>query len=166
MLRRELTHNCDSGDGDAPEWGSVANEEHFRKLERMYLAAPVNAYYAPRLEVGEGRCNLEIDIQEKFYHAAHAVHGSVYFKALDDAGWFAAASLLEDNCILTASFNIYLLRPASEGTIRATGRVVHQTLRVFIAEAELTDSDGRLLARGSGSFMRTQIALSPDIGYA
>ena len=143
----------------------MANEEHFRKLERMYLAAPVNAYYAPRLEVGEGRCRLEIDVQKKFHHAAHAVHGSVYFKALDDAGWFAAASLLEDNCILTASFNIYLVRPVTEGTLIATGRVAHQTLRVFIAEAELHDSDGNLLARGSGSFMRSQIPLSPDIGY-
>ncbi len=73
--------------------------------------------------------------------------------------------MLEDNCILTASFNIYLVRPVTEGTLLATGRVVHQTLRVFIAEADLTDSDGNLLARGSGSFMRSQIPLSPDIGY-
>ena len=131
----------------------------------MYLAAPTNVYYAPRIDVGEGSCKLEIDVQPKFFHAAHAVHGSVYFKALDDAGWFAAASLLEDNCILTASFNIYLVRPVTEGTLLATGHVVHQTLRVFIAEADLTDSDGNLLARGSGSFMRSQIPLSPDIGY-
>ena len=149
----------------APLRGCVANQEHFRKLERMYLAAPTNVYYAPRIKVDEGCCDLEIDVQPKFFHAAHAVHGSVYFKALDDAGWFAAASLLEDNCILTASFNIYLVRPISEGTLKSAGRIVHQTLRVFIAEAELTDSDGNQLARGSGSFMRSQIALSPDIGY-
>ena len=143
----------------------MANEEHFRKLERMYTGAPINEYYTPQLAVGEGSSELSMTVRRDFFHAAHAVHGSVYFKALDDAAWFAVNSLVEDSCVLTASFNIYLLKPVSKGTITARGRVVHQTLRVFLAEAELLDSRNRVLARGSGSFMRSQIKLTPDVGY-
>ena len=33
----------------------MSKEEHYRKLERMYLSAPVNAYYAPSIRVSEGR---------------------------------------------------------------------------------------------------------------
>ena len=32
--------------------------EHFRKLENMYHAAPVNTHYKPRLEVSRGRAEI------------------------------------------------------------------------------------------------------------
>ena len=99
-------------------------------------------------------------------HSAHALHGSVYFKALDDAAFFAVNSLVTDVFVLTASFNLYLTRPITEGTLRATGRVVHRSRQVFLAESELLDAQGRQVGRGSGSFMRSTIALTPDVGYA
>jgi acyl-coenzyme A thioesterase PaaI-like protein len=49
--------------------------------------------------------------------------------------------------------------------MRATGRVVHRSKSLIIADAELLDSSDRQIARGSGTFMRSQIALSPAIGY-
>lgn len=140
-------------------------EEHFRKLERMYHAAPCNEYYAPVLRVSEGETLLVIPIQEKFFHAARATHGSVYFKALDDAAYFAVNSLVEDVIVLTASFHVHLLRPISSGEMRARGRVVQATRNLFFAESELTDSEGRLLAKGTGSFARARVPLSPEIGY-
>ncbi len=143
----------------------MANEEHFRKLERMYACAPINEFYAPQLTVDEGVSELSMTVRREFFHGAHAVHGSVYFKALDDAAWFSVNSLVEDVYVLTASFNIHLLKPVSEGTITARGRVVHQSLRLFLAESELVDARGRQLARGSGSFMRSQIKLTAEVGY-
>lgn len=69
---------------------------HHRKLERMYLGAPINRYFRPRIEIGDGRAAVSIPIREEFFHAAHAAHGAIYFKALDDAAFFAANSLVED----------------------------------------------------------------------
>ncbi len=106
-----------------------------------------------------------IPVRPEFFHAAGAVHGSVYFKALDDAAFFAANSLVEDVFVLTASFNLYFTRPISAGEIRATGRVIHRSLRLILAESEATDARGRAIARGSGSFMRSEIRLGPDVGY-
>jgi uncharacterized protein (TIGR00369 family) len=143
----------------------MASEEHFRRLERMYHAAPINAWYQPVLEVGEGTAQISMPVREEFFHAAHAVHGSVYFKALDDASFFAVASLVEDVFILTATFNVYLTRPIAAGTMRSVGRVVHRSRQLFLAEAELFDGEGRAIGRGSGSFMRSTIALSAELGY-
>jgi uncharacterized protein (TIGR00369 family) len=140
-------------------------DEHFRKLERMYQAAPTNAYYRPVLRVAEGEAELEIAVRPEFFHAAAAVHGSVYFKALDDAAYFAVSSLVTDVLVLTVSYNIYLTRPVSEGVLRARGRVVHRSRQLLLAEAELFDGNSRQVARGSGSFMRSAIALSPAVGY-
>jgi len=140
--------------------------EHFRKLERLYHAAPTNAYFRPTLTVGDGVAEVEIAVRPDFFHAAAAVHGSIYFKALDDAAFFAVSSLVTDVMVLTVSYNLYLTRPVSDGVIRANGRVVHRSRQLFIAEAELFDGQSRQIARGTGSFMRSTIALSPDIGYA
>lgn len=140
-------------------------EDHYRKLERMYASAAVNIYYVPILRVSEGRAEVIIPVRPDFFHAAGAVHGSVYFKALDDAAFFAVNSLVDDVFVLTVSFNLYLTRPISRGDITATGHVVHRSQRLFIAEAELVDADGREIARGSGTFMRSTISLSPELGY-
>ena len=144
----------------------MAGDEHYRKLERMYAGAPVNAWYHPELVVSEGRAELRIEVRPDFFHAAGAVHGSVYFKALDDAAFFAAASLVEDVFVLTSSFHLNLTRPVSEGVLLAAGQVVHRSRRLILAEAVLTDAQGRQLARGNGSFLRSEIALSAELGYS
>jgi uncharacterized protein (TIGR00369 family) len=141
------------------------SDEHYRKLERMYASAPINEYFRPALTVSDGAAEVLIPIRPDFFHAAKAVHGSVYFKALDDAAFFAVNSLVPDVFVLTVTYNIYLTRPVSEGTLRANGRVVNRSRQLFIAEAELVDDRGRPVGRGSGSFMKSTIALSEDVGY-
>ncbi|HEV7241639.1 MAG TPA: PaaI family thioesterase [Thermoanaerobaculia bacterium] len=141
------------------------SEEHYRKLERMYASAPINEYFRPVLTVSEGAAEVLIPIRPDFFHAAGAVHGSVYFKALDDAAFFAVNSLVPDVFVLTVTYNIYLTRPVSEGTLRASGRVVSRSRQLFVAEAELLDDRGKPVGRGSGSFMKSTIALSEEVGY-
>ena len=141
------------------------DEEHFRKLERMYNAAPINQYFRPVLTVGDAVAEVAIAVRPDFFHAANAVHGSIYFKAMDDAAFFAVNSIVADVFVLTVSFNIYLTRPVSSGTIVATGRVVHRSQRLFLAEASLVDGEGRPIGMGSGSFMKSGIALGAEVGY-
>ena len=150
-------HRKDAGDGNA---------EHFRGLERMYLTrASINDYFRPSMIVGEGEAEVRIEVDPKFFHAAGAVHGTVYFKAMDDAAFFAANSVVEDVFVLTTGFNIHLLRPVTEGTLIAKGTLVSATRSLLIADAVLTDDKGRLLGRGTGSFMRSTMKLVNVPGY-
>ena len=141
------------------------SEEHYRKLEHMYASAPINRYFAPELDVAEGRATLCIAVRPDFFHAAGAIHGSVYFKALDDSAFFAANSLVTDVFVLTVSFTTYIVRPVSQGTLLATGSVVHRSRLLVLAESVIVDAEGRQVARGNGTFMPSRIALSEDIGY-
>jgi uncharacterized protein (TIGR00369 family) len=147
------------------EAAKSANTQHYSMLERMYLSAPINAFYSPEIWISEGEAEITIPVKPEFFHAADAVHGSVYFKLLDDAAFFAVNSLISDYFALTASFTTYLLRPISEGRMRASGRVVYAGARSFLAEAVVVDGDGNEIARGSGSFVTSKIKLSADIGY-
>jgi uncharacterized protein (TIGR00369 family) len=141
------------------------NEEHFRKLERMYLGAPVNEYYAPTIRISRGEAQMDIRVRPDFFHAAGAVHGVVYFKLLDDSSFFAANSLVEEVFVLTVSYNVYFTRPVSKGVMSAKSKVVQSSERLLIAESVILDSDGNKVGRGSGMFMRSNIPLTEDIGY-
>ena len=138
--------------------------EHYRKLERMYLAAPVNELYLPTIAISEGRATVEFEVREQFFHAAHALHGSVYFKALDDSAFFAAASVVPDRFVVTVSFTVYLTRPVTGGALRAEGQVTSQTTNLLVAESVLYNGD-REVARGSGTFMPSKVALNTALGY-
>jgi len=140
-------------------------DKHFLALENMYLAAPINTIYKPRIDVSEGRSEIEIELNDGYFHAAGAVHGSVYFKMLDDAAFFAANSLEREVFVLTTSFTIYLTRPVSSGTMRAVGNVVNKTRSQFIAESVAYNSEGKEIARGSGVFVRGKIKLIDALGY-
>jgi uncharacterized protein (TIGR00369 family) len=144
----------------------MGSSEHYRRLERMYAAAPITQWFGAAIEVGEGRAVVTIPVKGEFFHAAGAVHGSVYFRALDDAAFFAVSSAVDDVFVLTASFNVYFLRPIASGLLRAEGRVTHASSRLFVAEATLHGPDGKVLAQGSGSFMKSAIRLSETPGYA
>jgi len=50
----------------------VDEEEHFRRLERMYHNAPCNRYYKPELRIGQDSARLRITVREDFFHAAGA----------------------------------------------------------------------------------------------
>ena len=143
----------------------MGTEEHFRKLERMYLSAPVNQFYAPEIYITEGQAQVSIPVRPDFFHAANAVHGAVYFKMLDDSAFFAANSLVEDVFVLTVSYNVYFTRPISEGMMKATGKVVQASRRLIIAESVVTDLEENEIARGSGTFLRSKIRLTEEIGY-
>lgn len=141
------------------------SKNHYKKLENLYHQARCNEYYSPCLTIQEGMASVQLECAEKFHHAAHAAHGSLYFKLLDDATFFAVNSLVEDVFVLTSQFNLYLLRPVVVGRIKAEGRVVSRSKNIFIAEGQLFNSENQEIARGTGQFMRSKIILDEKVGY-
>jgi len=139
---------------------------HFRALELLYTAAPINRLFESRLEVPEaGVARIHFAIDERHFHAAGAAHGTSYFKMLDDAAFYAANSLVTDRFLLTTQFSLNFTRPLGEGPVVAEGRWISGQRRVFIAEARLIAADGEEVARGTGTFMRSRIALAGLPGY-
>ena len=147
-----------------PATGEAA---HFRALESLYAAAPINRLFVSTLEItAPGVSRIRFTIDESVYHAAGAAHGTGYFKMLDDAAFYAANSLVTDRFLLTTAFNLLLTRPLGPGPVVAEGRWVSGRRRVFVAEARLIDADGEEAARGTGTFMRSRIPLVGLPGYA
>jgi len=144
---------------DAQQTPDARKQAHWHRLERLYHAAPVTRLYGTRVTVREGAAEVTLPVDDRFFHAANALHGSAYFRALDDAAFFAANSIVYDVLVLTTSFHIDFFRPVRAGPLTATGRLVNQGRRMLFADAELRDPEGRLVARGGGVFTRSTIDL-------
>lgn len=147
-----------------PEAGATA---HFRALESLYAAAPINGMFGSRLHIAEaGVARIEFTIEPSHYHAGGAAHGTSYFKMLDDAAFYACNSRVTDRFLLTTAFNLLFTRPLKTGPVVAEGRWISGQRRVFVGEARLIDSDGEEAARGTGTFMRSSIPLAGLPGYS
>src|SRR5262249_17038899 len=120
--------------------------DHYRKLERLYASAPITQWFGTRIAITDGQAEVRLATRSEFYHAAPAVHGSVYFRMLDDAAFFAANSRVREVFVLTVSFTVHLTRPVTDGELHSIGRLRHESGRLFLAEADLLDGAGRLLA--------------------
>jgi uncharacterized protein (TIGR00369 family) len=146
-----------------PEAGAAA---HFRALESLYRQAAINRLFASALEISEpGLTRIRFDVTPATDHAAGAAHGTLYFKMMDDAAFYACNSLVSDRFLLTTAFNLVFTRPLKAGPVIAEGRWISGKRRVFVGEARLILPDGEEAARGTGTFMRSHIPLSSLAGY-
>ena len=141
--------------------------EHYRKLETMYLGANVNTkiFDTTTCKIEDEKATITLDVSESYFHALGAIHGTVYFKMLDDAAYFAVSSVVKSCFMLTSSFNINILRPVSKGKLTAIGSVRYKSSNIFAAEAKLYNQEGKEVAFGTGNFVKSKLLLSEDVGY-
>ena len=152
---------------DGSQLTATGAEAHFRRLEALYRAAPVNRQFESSIEItGSGQARIRFKVDEASFHAAGAAHGTLYFKMLDDAAFYAANSLISDRFLLTTAFNLHFTRPMKSGEAIAEGRWISGRRRVMIADAHIIGPDGEEAARGTGTFLRSHIPLSSLDGYS
>ncbi len=143
------------------------DQNHYEKLCRMYLGASVNREHFPSTtcEIGHGIATISLEINPSYFHALGAIHGAVYFKLLDDSAYFAAQSVVSEIFLLTTNFHTNIIRPATAGTITATGTLKFKSSGSLIAESRILNEAGKEIAFGTGHFAKGKGRLSPEIGY-
>ncbi len=140
---------------------------HYERLQKMYLNANINTmmFSSTTALISEAKAEIGLTISNKHFHALGAIHGSVYFKLLDDSAYFAVSSVVEDYFVLTTSFNLNIVKPISKGTLTGIGKVKFQSKNIFTAESKIIDEQGNEIAFGTGNFLKSKVPLSKDIGY-
>ena len=145
---------------------TAAASEHRAGLTRAYHVAPVTQWMGTTIEIGDGEATVRLPVRRELMHGAMAVHGSLYFRLLDDAAFFAANSRVLEFFVLTLTFDVAFYLPITAGEMVATGRVTHASGRIIHAESQLTDGAGVVYASGRGTFVKSSLALSTIAGYA
>ena len=125
-----------------------------------YANVPIGDHLGFRVAaVEKGRVTLVGRPDERSYNLLRSVHGGWTAAILDTAMALANLTLLTgDQTFTTLDIRINYLRPITleTGEVFAKGNVLQSGRRVAYCEARLEDSQGKLLAHGTGSLLISQ----------
>jgi uncharacterized protein (TIGR00369 family) len=103
-----------------------------------------------------GSFSVELVPQERHYNPLGSVHGGVLSTMLDTAAACSVHSTLAAGEAYTSlDLTVKFLRPATvaSGRLRAEGRVLQRGRRTALAEAQVYDEAGKLVAHATSSCM-------------
>jgi uncharacterized protein (TIGR00369 family) len=104
----------------------------------------------------EGSVTVEIEAQEFHYNPLGTVHGGVISTLLDTAAACSVHSTLPAGVGYTSlDLSVKFLRPVTlaSGRLTCTGSVLQRGRRTALAEARLTDAQGKLVAHATSTCM-------------
>jgi molybdopterin converting factor subunit 1 len=147
------------GDDSATDLGEEfrTGEGYERFMELVGNHVPRPPAYAKLLgtrplHAEPGRVSFEFRATEQFLNPAGFVQGGFITAMLDETMGPAALSELGSGFMVpTLELKISFLRPVSPGTLVAEAWIVHRTRSVVFTEATLSDEEGELLAKASGT---------------
>ncbi len=106
--------------------------------------------------VEPGHAVLSMRLRDDLMRNSGIAHGGAIATLIDSAMAIAImAQLKESESTVTVDLTIHYLRPISEGSARASARVVRFGRRVITVSAELFGDDGKLAATAISTYLRT-----------
>ena len=104
--------------------------------------------------VGWGRAEIQLRVERKLTRSAGFAHGSVAAALIDSAVGLALCTMLDpEELITTVELHVNYIAPAELGVLKSRGKIVHKGKRVAVGDAEVRDERGRLISRGSATYM-------------
>jgi uncharacterized protein (TIGR00369 family) len=134
----------------------MAMQEWVRKLLAGESSAPILRLLGitPKL-VEPGHTIFEMDVDERHHNPLGTLHGGIYCDLADVAMGIAyAASLPEGETFTTIELKVNYLRAVVKGRLAAEAKLVKGGRTVGYLECDVTDEQGRLVARVASTCMR------------
>ena len=114
-------------------------------------------------EEGGGKCRLDVELRPLHMSRAGRAHGGFLFTLLDTAmGRSVLTKLPPGRGCATVECKINYFRPVQSGALVATAEAKNITRSIAYAEGSITDSNGKLVARASGTFFLTETMVQED----
>jgi acyl-CoA thioesterase len=102
------------------------------------------------LELSPGYAKVSMKMRPEYLNFNGVVFGSITMAVADYAFSLAINSLSLPS--LATQFNVHLMAPAAVGDeLTAEGRVLHSGRRVGVTEMTVTNQNGKLVARATGT---------------
>jgi uncharacterized protein (TIGR00369 family) len=129
-------------------WCGMASAAMSDHLKEMPPAARLLGREILAVDPDSGEVKLRFTATEQFANRHGTVQGGMLAAMLDSATGNAVMARLPSHLTaVTTRLDTQFLKPAALGALVATARLVHQDERSAEVTAELTDSEGRLVAK-------------------
>jgi uncharacterized protein (TIGR00369 family) len=104
------------------------------------------------VEIGEGRAVGSLQAGPQHANPMGTLHGGVLCDIADAAmGMAFASTLAPDESFTTIALSINFFRPVWQARLRAEARVINRGKTVGYLECDVTDQDGRQIARANST---------------
>ncbi len=144
--------------------GFEPTPDHLERLRALFHRSSMSKTFGMSMHYDEqSRAVFSWPYDARFDHFLDDTHGCVLGALVDNAGWFAAASVYP-GWVVTAEFNVRLLEAGQKQNLRAIGSVVRRGRRLAVAEVRVERADGCLIATGGGTFATTGRSHPPPDG--
>ena len=116
---------------------------------------PVSKLLGLRLvSCAEGQARLELDVAPEHANPMGTLQGGIICALADAAmGMAYATTLGEGETFTTLELKANYLRQVVDGTLTATGRVLHGGRTIGLAACDVVDEQGRLVAHATSTCM-------------
>ena len=119
------------------------------------------------VEVTPGTCTSRINLREHHFNSNQVVHGGVISGLIDCAAGIAVRSVRDPADIAerpnaTSDLHVQYLAAAKGTELVATATVLKAGRTAFFVGVDVADDAGRLVARGSGTFVASAGHVPPS----
>jgi 1,4-dihydroxy-2-naphthoyl-CoA hydrolase len=119
-----------------------------RLAERLRRSNPSQHFGFQLAEAERGHVVICMAVREHHQQMQGAVHGGVLASLADTAGGLAAFVTVPPGArVVTVEMKINFLESVERGTLSAEGRVIRQGKHLIIVDCDITDDQGRLVAK-------------------
>lgn len=112
------------------------------------------------VEVGEGRAQTRMKIEDRHLNGVNVVHGGAIFTLADLA--FAAASNSHGTVAVAINASIWYVKAGLSGTLFANAREVSLNPKLATYSIEVTDDAGEIIAVFEGMVYRKKQTIPPE----
>ncbi len=132
-------------------------EARFAEIKRQRtLDSPYYQLLGMELvELEPGACRFRLAADSKLHNLGGVVHGGALASVADAAMGVSLATLTDPHTErpITVELKINFMAAVVEGELEARGRIIQRGRTVAVGEAEVTDAEGRLVAKAMGTFV-------------
>ena len=141
---------------DAPAQTIEITAEQKERAARVLRELPFSKLIGMQLvDLRMDQAVISIAMRDDLRQPSGVLHGGVTATLIDTAMAFAVRTRLEPNAATaTIDLTVHYLRPLLEGSAVCTAKVVRAGKRIFTVEADVENSEGKLIATGLSTYTR------------
>jgi uncharacterized protein (TIGR00369 family) len=101
-----------------------------------------------------GSVEIQLNVTRGLTQSAGFAHGGVAAALIDSAVGLSLCTMLDpQELITTVELHVNYIAPAELGVLKGRGKIIHKGKRVAVGDAEVRDGNGRLVSKGSATYM-------------
>lgn len=103
-------------------------------------------------DIQENEVVIVLDPKAHHLNLMGIVHGGVLSSLMDNAMGIAVMVRRPQTSSVTSNLNVHFVKPAKQGRLTVTAKIVHETGRSLTTESRIVDENHHLVALSTASF--------------